>query len=72
MTILPYLKENLAGERKLLASLMVKAVPEKQKSAIEGDLAQAEILASSGQPARIPGRNQQDIFIDGQDAGGYE
>jgi multimeric flavodoxin WrbA len=45
---LPYLKENLAGERKLLAALMAAVVPEEQKSEIEGDLAQAEILASSG------------------------
>ena len=45
---LPYLKENLAGERKLLAALMAAAVPEEQKSEIEGDLAQAEILAFSG------------------------
>jgi len=47
---LPYLKENLAGERKLLAAFMAAAVPEKQKPEIEGDLARAEILASSGHP----------------------
>ncbi|MBW2052571.1 MAG: flavodoxin family protein [Deltaproteobacteria bacterium] len=47
---LPYLNESLAGERKLLAALMAEAVPEEQKSEIDGDLARAEILASSGQP----------------------
>ncbi len=45
---LPYLNESLAGERRLLAALMAEAVPEVQKPEIEGNLARAEILASSG------------------------
>jgi len=47
---LPYLSENLAGERKLLVALMVAAVPEGQKSEIEGDLARVDILLASGRP----------------------
>ncbi len=45
---LPYLNESLAGERRLLAALMAEAVSEEQKSEVKGDLARAEILASSG------------------------
>jgi hypothetical protein len=45
---LPYLNESLAGERRLLAALMAEAVPEAQKPEIKGNLARAEILASSG------------------------
>lgn len=46
---LPYLRENLAGERKYLAALMAEAVPDGQRSEIEGDLSRAEILLASGQ-----------------------
>jgi hypothetical protein len=46
---LPYLKENLAGERKFLAALMAEAVPEAQKSELEGDLVRAEVLLTGGQ-----------------------
>lgn len=47
---LPYLNENLAGERKLLAALMAEAVPEDQKSEIKGDMARVDILLASGRP----------------------
>ena len=47
---LPYLSEGLAGERKLLAALMVSAVPEGQKSEIKGDLSRVDILLASGRP----------------------
>ena len=47
---LPYLCEDLAGERKFLAALMVEAVPEDQKSELEGDLTRVDILLASGRP----------------------
>ena len=46
---LPYLNEDRAGERKLLVALMVEAVPEDQKSEIQGDPARVDILLASGQ-----------------------
>jgi hypothetical protein len=46
---LPYLGENRAAERRLLASITTQAVSDAKKAQIEGDLAQAEILAASGQ-----------------------
>ncbi len=47
---LPYLNEDLAGERKLLVALMVEAVPEDQKSEIKGDPTRVDILLASGRP----------------------
>lgn len=49
---LPYVNENLAGERKLLAALMAEAVPEGQKSEIKGDMARVDILLASGDPLK--------------------
>jgi multimeric flavodoxin WrbA len=46
---LPYLNEDRAGERKLLVALMAEAVPEDQKSEIQGDLARVDILLASGE-----------------------
>ncbi len=45
---LPYLGENLVGERKLLAAITSEAIPDKRKSDIDGNLARADILAASG------------------------
>lgn len=47
---LPYLKEDLAGERKYLAALMAEAVPEVQKAEIDGDLARVDIFLTSEKP----------------------
>lgn len=45
---LPYLEENRADERRLLAAIISEAIPDERKSDIDGNLAQAEILAASG------------------------
>ena len=47
---LPYLGESRAAERRLLAALTFEATPEGRRLDIEGTLAQADILAASGQP----------------------
>jgi multimeric flavodoxin WrbA len=47
---LPYLGESRAAERRLLAALTFEAIPEGRRLDIEGALAQADILAASGQP----------------------
>ena len=47
---LPYLGESRAAERRLLAALTFEAIPEGHRLDIEGDLAQADILAASGHP----------------------
>jgi multimeric flavodoxin WrbA len=47
---LPYINDGLAAERRYLAALMAKAVPDEKLSQIDGDLAQAEILYSAGRP----------------------
>lgn len=47
---LPYLGENRATERRLLAALTFEAIPEGRRLDVEGDLARADILAASGQP----------------------
>ena len=47
---LPYINDSLADERKLLIALMVAAVPEDQKSEIQGDLTRVDILLGSGRP----------------------
>ncbi|MCP4756110.1 MAG: flavodoxin family protein [Proteobacteria bacterium] len=45
---LPYLGESRSAERRLLAAITATAVPEERKPDIDGDLAQADILAASG------------------------
>ncbi len=45
---LPYIGENRAAERRLIAALTTEAVPPERKKEIEGDLARADILATSG------------------------
>ena len=45
---LPYLGENRAAERRLLAAITSEAMPEGRKLDIDGDLARADILATSG------------------------
>ena len=47
---LPYINDSLATERKYLAALMIKAVPDSEQSEIEGDMARADILYASGRP----------------------
>ncbi len=46
---LPYIREDRAAERRLLAAIALGAVPAQRKTAIEGDLARAEVLRASGQ-----------------------
>jgi len=46
---LPYLGENLVGERRLLAAVTYEAIPEGRRLDVDGDLARVDILASSGQ-----------------------
>ncbi len=45
---LPYIGDNRAGERRLLAAITSEAVPDDRKQDINGDLARADILAASG------------------------
>jgi len=45
---LPYLGEDRAAERRLLAAITSEAIPEGRKLDIDGDLARADILATSG------------------------
>jgi len=47
---LPYLGEDRAAERRLLAAITSEAIPEGRKLDIDGDLARADILATSGRP----------------------
>ena len=47
---LPYLRENRAGERRLLAGIASEAIPDERKTEINGDLARADILAAAGRP----------------------
>jgi len=47
---LPYISSSRADERRLLAAITAEAVPEERKKDIDGDLAQADILAASGRP----------------------
>jgi len=46
---LPYLGESRANERRLLAAITYEAIPNGRKQAIDGNLARADILATSGQ-----------------------
>ena len=46
---LPYIGENRATERRLLAAIAYEAVPKGRRQEIDGDLAQADILAAAGQ-----------------------
>ncbi len=46
---LPYLGENRAAERRLLAAITAEATPKDRKKDIDGDLAKADILAASGE-----------------------
>ena len=45
---LPYIGENRATERRLLAAIAYEAVPKGRRQEIDGDLAQADILAAAG------------------------
>lgn len=45
---LPYLGENRAAERRLLAAVTWEATPDARKKEIEGDLSMVEVLAASG------------------------
>ena len=45
---LPYINESRAGERRLLAAQMYQAVSDERKLEVEGRLAEADILATSG------------------------
>ena len=47
---MPYIGENRATERRLLAAVVYEAVPKRRRQEVEGDLAQADILAAAGQP----------------------
>lgn len=46
---LPYINESLAGERKLLAAIMVRAMPDNLKGELLDRMAAVEILEASGQ-----------------------
>ena len=46
---MPYIGENRAAERRLLAAIVFEAVPKGRRQEVEGDLAQADILAAAGQ-----------------------
>ena len=46
---MPYISENRATERRLLAAIVYEAVPKGRRQEVEGDLAQADILAAAGQ-----------------------
>ena len=45
---MPYLGENRAAERRLLAAITTEATPQDRRKGIDGDLARADILAASG------------------------
>ncbi|MBI3040341.1 MAG: hypothetical protein HYY80_01580 [Chloroflexi bacterium] len=45
---LPYLMNNYARERRLLAAVTYQGVPEESKFEVQGDLAEADILMASG------------------------
>ena len=47
---MPYIGENRAIERRLLAAIAYETVPKARRKEIDGDLAQADILAAGGQP----------------------
>jgi len=46
---MPYIGENRATERRLLASIAYEAVPKVQRKDVDGDLAQADIFVGAGQ-----------------------
>jgi multimeric flavodoxin WrbA len=46
---MPYIGENRAAERRLLAAVVFEAVSKGRRQEVEGDLAQADILAAAGQ-----------------------
>jgi predicted Zn-dependent protease len=46
---MPYIGENRAAERSLLAAIVFEAVSKGRRQEVEGDLAQADILAAAGQ-----------------------
>jgi NAD(P)H-dependent FMN reductase len=45
---LPYLGENRTAERRLMAAMTLEAIPKERRSEVDGDLAQADILAAAG------------------------
>jgi len=45
---LPYLGENRAAERRLLAAITTEAIPEEREKEIHADISKAEVLAASG------------------------
>ncbi len=46
---LPYIGENRAAERRIMAAITYEAVPKGRRQDIEGDLARADLLAAAGQ-----------------------
>jgi len=46
---MPYIGENRATERRLLAAIVYEAVPKARRQDVDGDLAKADIFASAGQ-----------------------
>jgi multimeric flavodoxin WrbA len=46
---MPYIGENRATERRLLAAIVFEAVAKSRRQEVEGDLAQADILVAAGQ-----------------------
>ena len=46
---MPYIGENRAAERRLLAAIVYEAVSKGRRQEVEGDLAQADIFTASGQ-----------------------
>ena len=47
---LPYLGEDRATERRLMAAITLEAIPKGRMPEVDGDLAQADILAAAGRP----------------------
>jgi hypothetical protein len=58
---MPYIGENRAAERRLLAAIVYEAVPKARRQEVEGDLAQADILAAAGQSTRGHERSDQGV-----------
>jgi len=46
---MPYIGENRAVERRLLAAIAYEAVPKGRRQEVDGDIAHADILAAAGQ-----------------------
>ena len=46
---MPYIGENRAIERRLLAAIAYEAVPKERRKEIDGDLVHTDILIAAGQ-----------------------